>query len=414
LELGDEIDGLRLVLQRSPAGAATCSMTYVGPAGWGYDPAGREGTARLVNQLMTSAVGTRDRVALSRALDALGATISHHCAPESGEVTIWGPSDEWERLLGLLADAVLRPRFAADDLARTRRQFHERQLREITQPGARAERELLSTIFPRRHPYADTGLGSARSVERISRADLVRFHRAHYSSGEAVLVVTTPVRRGRIERLARRLFRDFTTARPAALAIPPVPPRGTRTRSIVLTGRTQVEIRVGGPSIPRGAPEYPAAFLANEVLGGRPLLSRLFQHVREERGLAYHASSGLEAMRFGGYWFVQAGTGAERWRKVVPLLREELLRLDRTPVGVAELETIRESAIGEIPLALESTAEAHELAVDVAYHRLPLDYWARWPEQLRTVRPNAVRDAAATALDGRRAVTVLAGPVGGA
>jgi zinc protease len=413
VEYGAELDGLRIVRQSPPAGAASFSATYVGPAGWGFDPAGGEGTARIVNQLVTSAAGRYDRVGLARLLDRAGATLSRQCAPESAEVTIWGPAAEWERLLGVLAEVILRPRFDPGDVARVRRQTLERQLREMTQPATRAERELLHSVFPAGHPYRATGLGTRRSVSRLGRADLVRFHRDHYTSGDATLVLTVPARRPAVERAARRLFRRFERRSAPTLDVPRVSSRPPRQSLVNLPGRSQVEVRIGGASIARSAPEYPAAVLANEILGGRPLLSRLFQRVREKGGLAYHASSEIEAMRFGGYWVAQAGTGTERWRKVVPMLSEELHRLQSTVVPLAELDTIRESAIGEIPLALESTAEAHELAVDVAYHRLPGDYWIRWAGALRAVRPREVRDAAAVALDLGHSVTVLAGPVRG-
>lgn len=412
VEYGAEIDGLKIVRQPPPAGAASFSATYVGPAGWGFDPPGEEGTARVVNHLLTSAAGRFDRVRLARLLDRSGATLSHQCAPESAEVTIWGPAAEWQRLLAVLADVVLRPRFDPADVARVRRQTLERQLREMSQPAIRAERELLHSVFPAGHPYRATGLGTRRSVSRLSRADLIAFHRDHYTSGDACLVVTVPARRSQVERTAGALFRRFGRHSAPTLRLPRVPSRSPRKSIVNLPGRSQVEVRIGGSSIARSAPEFPAAVLANEVLGGRPLLSRLFQRVREKGGLAYHASSEIEAMRFGGYWVAQAGTGADRWRKVVPMLTEEVKRIQSTVVSSAELDTIRESVIGEIPLALESTAEAHELAVDVAYHRFPSDYWVRWPGVLRSVRPREVREAAAVALDLDHSVTVLSGPVG--
>jgi zinc protease len=412
VELGAELDGLRVVRQSPPSGAASFSATYLGPAGWGFDPPGREGLARLVARLSVSAAGRYDRIALARRLDRAGATLTPQIDPESAELTVWGPATKWEPLLGLLADVVLRPRFDPADVARVRRQLLERQLREMTQPGARADRELLSAAFPERHPYRSTGVGDRSSVERVTRSDLVRFHRRHYTSGEAMLVVTAPARLATIEAAARKRFGRFDETRGPLLSVRPPPARPVR-REIPLGGRSQVEVRVGGPSIARDDPEYPAAYLANEVLGGRPLLNRLFQRVRERSGLAYHASSGLEAMRHGGYWVAQAGTGGDRWRRVVPMLTDEVRRLDRDGVRPAELRMTRESAIGEIPLALESTAEAHELAVEVAYHHLPVDYWARWPHILRSVRPADVRHAAERAIDGRTAVTVIAGPMGG-
>jgi zinc protease len=410
----EPVDGLTLVRQDPPANAGSFSATYVGPAGWGFDGPGAEGTARLVSQLVTSAAGPYDRIALARRLDRAGATLSRQCAPESSEVTVWGPADEWEKLLEILALVVLEPRFDREDVERTRRQMVERQLRESTQPAHRAERELLRGIFPVGHPYRGTGLGSARTLGKISRGRLVRFHREHYTSDEGLLVVTTSARAEAVRRAARRHFRHFATAKGPALRLTRTRPGRGGPRTVELRGRSQVEVRLGGPSIPRGDPAFPAAFLANEILGGRPLLSRLFQRVRERGGLAYHASSDLEAMRLGGYWLAQAGTGADRWKKVVPLLEAELRRLRGTDPPFQELQLVRESAIGEVQLSLESTSDAHELAVDAAYHGLPEDHWKRWPATLRAVRPADVREAARRALGEAGMVTVVAGPIGSA
>ncbi len=411
LEYLEPVGGLRVVRQAPPAGAGSFAATYVGPAGWAYDAPQAAGTARLVNQLVTSAAGPYDRIELARRLDRAGAILSRRAAPESSEVTVWGPADAWEPLLGILALVVLRPRFDADDVRRGLRQLAEHQLRETTQPGHRADRELLHRIFPPGHPYRETGTGSRRTLRALTRARLVRFHEEHYTGDGGLLVVTVPASGSAVRRAARRLFASFGSAR-----APPTPhasrPRSVRgLATIDLPGRSQVEVRVGGPSIARSDPAFPAAFLANEVLGGRPLLNRLFQRVRERGGLAYHASSDLEAMRWGGYWVAVAGTGADRWRRVVPLLQGELGRLRATRLEPAELRTVRDSAIGEIPLSLESTAEAHELAVDAGYHGLPPEHWRRWPATLREVRPDAVRDAARKALGEDGSVTVVAGPL---
>ncbi len=411
IEYLDAADDLTVVRQAPPVGAKSFAATYVGPAGWAFDEVGAEGTARLVNQLVTSAAGPHDRVALARQLDRAGATLSRQCAPESAEVTIWGPADGWEKLLGILADVVLRPRFEPDDLRRTRRQMLERQLREASHPAHRAERELLRSVFPPGHPYRDTGNGNRRSLERLARDRLARFHREHYTAAGGLLVLTVPAGPAAVGKAVRRRFSAFAAGKEPTR--PPVRVRrgGPGLRTIDLPGHSQVEVRLGGPSISRDDRTYPAAFLANELLGGRPLLSRLFQRVRARGGLAYHASSDLEAMRWGGYWVAQAGTGADRWRKVVLLLEAELHRLRDTPLAGPELDLIRESAIGELPLSLESTAEAHELAVEAAYYRLPEDHWRRWPDVLRAVRPREVTEAARAAFGEPGAATIVVGPL---
>ncbi len=413
LEYGREIDGLLVVRQPTPAGAASFSATYVGPAGWGFDPTGEGGTARMVNQLLASGAGPYDRLALARRLDRAGATLTPECAPESGEVTIWGPAEDWESLLALLADVVLRPRFAAADLERVRRQMSERQMRELAQPASRAERELYRATYPEGHPYRTNGLGDSRSIGRVTPERLRRFHQRHYTSGDAILVVTAPAHLSAIESAARRHFASFTEIQAPTLRFPKVRAAAPRTVRVDLPGRTEVDIRLGGDSLARSDPAYPAAFLANEILGGRAQLSRLFQRIRERGGLVYHAASQLEAMRFGGHWTVSAGTGPDRVSKVERMLSAELDRLETRAVSASELAEVRESAIGEIPLALESTADAHELAVEVAYHRLPGDYLVKWPSLLREVRPREVRAAAERAMDRNHAVAILAGPLGG-
>jgi zinc protease len=411
LEYGDGPSGLRVIRQPPPAGAASFSATYLGPGGWGFDPPGEEGIARVVTHLLTVATTRYDRVALARRLDRAGATLATDESPEMSQVTIWGPAEDWETLTALLAEVVLEPRFDPEDLARVRRQVFERQLRQVTQPGSRAELELLRAVFPKGHPYRETGFGDRGSVSRLTRGRLQRFHRSHFTSGGASVVVTVPESLQTVERVVRDHFGSFAATDGPTLRAPPLRPSPPKKIEINLPGRAQVEIRLGGPSLTQSSPDYPAAFLANEALGGRPMLARLFQRVREQNGLAYHASSHLETMRLGGIWSASAGTGADRWRKVVPMLEQELSRLRSERISPRELRSVIESAVGEIPLALESTSDAHELAVEAAYHELPADFWETWPARLRAVTQGDVLRSARAAFDRNRSATVIVGPI---
>jgi zinc protease len=413
VEYGDAIEGLIVARQASPAGAASFSATFVAPAGFAYDPAGSEGTSAFVSELLTSGAGQLSRIPFARELDRLGGTLSVRDDAESMEVTVWGPESARERLLDLWALAIQSPRFEESDIERVRRRILERQLRETIHPESRAERELFRVAFPRGHPYRETGNGRRATVLRIKRRDLHRFHQEHFTGGGGLVIVTSrrplvEIRRG----IGRRLR---TIADRKAPPIPPMPRPGTTDRSVQrirMSGRSQVEIRMGGPSIARSAPEFPAAFLANEVLGGRPLLSRLFQEVRERHGLAYDASSEFDAMRWGGVWQASAGTGPERVEKVLPMIQAEVDRIRSELVPSEQLDQIRESAIGEGPLQLETTGGAHELAVDVVYHALPGDFYLQWPALLRAVSPAEMRRAAAIAFDAGTTATIIAGPLG--
>lgn len=405
-------EGLALVTQDPPDGSPSVSLTYIGPAGTAYDPPGREGTALLAGELATVAAGTRDRRALARHLDALGATLHDQPSPECLEISAWGPASRWLALLDVLADAVLRPRFDAEDVARALRQLHERQLRERSQPDLRAEIELLRAIYPKDHPYHRTGSGDPASLRRIDRATLRRFHAGHYVPDGAAIVVTGAVPRETLRRAVEARF--LGRGLPRAPARPEVPSTVPRARSLLrsMPGRTQVEVRVGALAVPRSDGRFPALYLANEVLGGQVLLSRLFQRVREKAGLAYHASSDLEAMGWGGYWELQAGTGPERAEAVEALLRKEFEAIARTPVPAAELDRIRESTIGSMALELETTSGAHDLAVSSAYYHLPESFYREWPGTLRALSPKEIRASVEATVDPERAVTVRVGPTG--
>lgn len=404
--------GLEVVRQEAPAGAATFAATYFAPAGWAFDTPATGGRAVLVAELLACGAGRRNRAELARLLDRFGATLTSHCHPESTEVTLWGPELHLDPLLPLLADAVLRPRFDPDEIERVRRQLRERQMRERTQPDRTAEKRLFGRIFPRGHPYRETGLGTPSSLARLGRSELEQFHADRFRDRGSGLAISC---RRRSRPIAHQLNGLFGSAErrpaPAPPNLPAPNPAVAEPLRLVVPGGSQVEIRIGGASLPRADPTYPAAFLANEILGGRSLLSRLFQDLREKRGLVYHAASELEAMRWGGYWTAEAATEPRRVPRVLDLLAREIRGVGATDPKPAELERVRESVIGSVWIELENTATAHELAVDVAYHGLPTDFYADWPDRLRSIPPRAIRDAAAVALDPAHASTVVAGPV---
>jgi zinc protease len=402
--------GLELVLQAPPASARSFSMSYVAPAGWGFEPPDAAGLAMVAAKLVVGRPGKRSREELARTLDRLGASLTSTVAAESAELTLWGPQDSWSPLLRIFADAIFRPHFARDELERARRQLRERQLRQQVQPDLRAEQEILAGMFPQGHPYHSTGVGTAKTATRISLEGIRRFHEAHYPAQGSVLVVTSRLSPQAVKRALAPHFRADQFHRDPPLPSLPKAPAQSRRKDVTIEGQSQVAIRIGAPSPARSDPAYPELYLANEVLGGRPLLSRLFQRIREKYGLAYHASSDLEAMRWGGYWEATAGTDPATRDRVVRLMLQEIDRLSHDLIPPTELTRIRESTLGTLPLEVDTTASAHELAVDVAYHRLPGDFYRTWPARLRRLRPRDLRRAAEGEFTSGRAVVVTAGP----
>ena len=408
----DLAGGARLVVQPAPAGSRRFAVSYIGPAGSGFDPVGQEGLAQLTAEGLLSGTARSDRAGLFRRLDRRGGALTVSTDPEVVHLKLTGPADEDQPLMELLAEVLDLPRFEPGEVRRIQRELTEAQLRERRIASLRAGVELLRRLFPLGHPYRLSGAGTARSLARIGPSDLRRFHRRQYSGQGAVVVLTHPGPAPVLARRAAQIFDHWPADRPPAPPqIPPVRPAAKRPHLIPLLGQSQVEIRIGAVGPPRGSPLYPACELANQLLGGRPVLSRLFQVIREQEGLAYHASSHLDAFAWGGYWELQAGTSTRNAVRVLRLLESAVQRISNEPPSLEELHRIRESAIGEIPLSMETTATAHEWAVEIGRFGLTEAHLLEWPDRIRSVSPAALTDAWQRGFDPARQVTLVAGPL---
>ena len=386
-----------LVIQWAPQSSLSFAASWIAPAGSAFDPPGREGTSLALGRLLSAGTLRRDKQALARDLDRLAAAISVDADWESVEVEVSGPASAWRELLGLLSEVIREPALRPEELRRVCREGQEALLRESTEPGPRAERVFLETVFPRGHPYHRNPLGTPRSLERLRPETVQRFHERHYTPRGSLLVVTTDRTETELLPVIRKMFGDWEGPPPPPP--PPLPPPDRRERDPVyapLEGTSQVEVIVGGPSPPRAHPDYPALFLADEVLGGRPLLSRLFQKVRERDALAYSTGSELEALRWSGIFTAEAGTSPSTAGRVAGILRDEIRRLAEERIPRDELQRIRESFLGSIPLSLETAVAAHGLATTVAAYDLPLDFHVTWPARIRSLSPSDIREAVAS------------------
>ncbi|MDE1819905.1 MAG: insulinase family protein [Euryarchaeota archaeon] len=406
-------NGLVVFHQRAPPNSVTFAVSWVGEGGSARDPSGKEGTATALSRLLNAGTRTRSKRDFAREIDRLAATFAARASWEKLEIEASGPQDAQEAVLSLVYDALTQPRLDPTELRRIRRELREALLREMSQPDERADRVFLEKLLPASHPYRRNPLGSPEALARLTREGLLDFHRAHLTPRGAKLIVTTHEPPATLLRKLRGTFGALDGG--PALPPPEVPLSRPAHRAPLLyvsvPGTSQVEVVVGGTAPVRGHPDFPALTLANEILGGRSVLSRLFQIVREREGLAYGASSELESLAWAGLWTADAGTDPKHVETVHRLLTGEVRRLSEEGPSPAELRRIRESFLGSLPLLLETSTQAHGLAVEVGYFDLPLDHFQQWPRVLRALRPADVRRAAREHLwNGGAPLAVAVGP----
>ena len=163
-----------------------------------------------------------------------------------------------------------------------------------------------------------------------------------------------------------------------------------------------------GPS--RHAPEYMAASLGNSVLGQFGMMGRIGDVVREQSGLAYYAYSSLSAGAGPGTWEVSAGVNPANVDKVIDLIQIELNRFVEQGVTKEELRDSQDNFVGRLPLSMESNGGVANALLNMERYNLGLDYYLRYGELVRAVKPEQVLETARNYLDPSKLAIATAGP----
>jgi zinc protease len=194
-------------------------------------------------------------------------------------------------------------------------------------------------------------------------------------------------------------------------ALPPLKPlKKVVTRRIKIPGKSQADLVLGASGPYRKDPEYIADALANSALGQFGLGGRIGNVVREKSGLAYYATSSLNAGIGPGSWSVSAGVNPANVQKARELIVKEIARFVEKGITPGELADSQSNFIGRLPLSLESNSGVASALLNIERYDLGMDYYLRYPEMVRAVTPEHVLTAVRKYLDPERLAIAIAGP----
>ncbi len=308
------------------------------------------GAAHFLEHLLfkgTEEISARE---ISETFDAIGAQSN---AFTSKEYTCY-----WARMLDtelstgfrLLAEMLQRPAFRPEEIDSERRVVIEEINMNEDDPSDVAMEAFIRTVFDG-HPLGLPVLGTRESITSMKRDDIKGYWRRRYGSGTVILAVAGNVEHDRVKDLAERRFGYWEAgAADRDLEQPVIPSR----IQVVHRDTEQIHLVFGGESIRRTDDQRLADGVMHHILGGG-MSSRLFQKVREERGLAYAVHS--FSMRFAesGAWGIYVGTTPSNAHTVMEILTEEVQRLVSDGVTETELERAKGHMRGALALAMEDT-----------------------------------------------------------
>lgn len=405
-------NGLRIVVledHRLPQ----ISFQLVIPGAGGYlDPADQPGLAGFTAALLREGTATRTSTQLAQELEIMAATLNAG-AGSSPEATISGSSlsEHAVRLIELAADVVLHPTFPEAEIARYKQQTRARLAQQRANPNFLAA-EMFSRAVYGSHPASRISPTEA-AVERLTRDDLVEFHRTHYLPDRAVLAIA-----GDVSMLQARFVvesRLGAWAKPAVSTIAPVPdPAPLDGARIFFIGRpnsVQTSLVVGTQAIERTHADYDTLSVMNKIVGGGPT-GRLFIHLREEKGYTYGATSSLDARQHRGDWSASTNVRTEVTDPALRDLLEEVRQIREVPVSDSELADAKRSMVASFALSLESPAQLLNLYLTQWRYTLPADYWDRYAERVTAITKQQIQTAARTYLAQDRMQIVAVGDPG--
>ena len=298
--------------------------------------------------------GTRSRSAqrIAREVDAIGGNLDAFTGKETVCFNIKVLDEHVPTALDVLSDLVLNPVFASEEIARERGVILEEIKMDEDNPDTLVH-EIFMQNFWKGHPLGKPILGTRETVRSFEQNTLRPLLRAAF-----------PVRqhgflRGRQHR-ARQLRRagrapiQLARARQACLSDSAAPTVTPRIHLRNKKSLEQVQLCLGVPAPPIGDESRYITLLLNTILGGG-MSSRLFQTVREERGLVYAIYSDLAPYRDTGSLCVYAGTSSDRALQVIDLIMEEFRRLKTEPLQPGELRRAQDQLKGNLLLSLESS-----------------------------------------------------------
>jgi len=250
--------------------------------------------------------------------------------------------------------------------------------------------------------------GTLASVRGITPADLRAFYNHYYQPANAVLAVVGDIDTSRAFERAEKFLGGWTNG-----SVPLIPAGSPavgpyRILAIDKSDAVQTEIRIGNLGVPRRSPDYLALSVADQILGG-PSENRLFKALRSHRGLTYGASSELLSYQTAGVWLAKTFTRTPETMKSVHLALEQIKRMHDHPISGQELDTAQGYLIGHLALDFESSDDVASQTLELLVYNLPLDYWNRFPGNIRALTAEEVWEATRQRLAPETSIIVLVG-----
>jgi predicted Zn-dependent peptidase len=395
-------NGLTLITEAMPHVRSVASGVWL-KRGSRHEERAQAGISHFIEHMVFKGTRNRSTQQIAAEVDSIGGNMDAFTAKEYAAFHLKVLDEHLPLAIDILADVVVNPLFDPEEIAKEKKVIFE-EINMVEDTPDELVMDLFSSAFWPDHPLGWPILGTKQSVDGLSREGLQRFFRDAYRPENLVVAAAGNLDHESLSRLVRDRFGPLDSGEGSRDGVPPRAASGIVSRS--KPELEQVHLCLGARAYPQGHDDRYGAYVLNTVLGGS-LSSRLFQKIREQRGLVYSISSGIAAYSDAGSLTVYAATGPDALSEVLRLVVDELRCLKDETVPDQELSRAKDHLKGSLALTLESTGSrmSHLARQEIYFGRhLSLD---EIQEAIGAVQGSDVQRIAADLFGGELTLSLL-------
>jgi zinc protease len=401
--------GIEAWLVHEPA-IPLIAIDFAFTGGTVQDPAGKAGTAQLVASLLDDGVGDFDSKVFHDRIERKAIELRFSADRETLRGSMRTLTENRDEAFEDLRLSLNAPRFDASDVELNRAQILSNLRRATTSPNDIANRRWWETAFAG-HPYSRPINGTVESVPTITVDDLKSYTHRVLARDNLKVAIVGDIDADTAKAMLDRVFGSLP-AKAQLAPIAAISPQGLGRRIVVNLDVPQAVVEFGGAGIARKDPDFMAAYIVNHILGGGSFSSRLYQEVREKRGLAYSVSDSLLWLDHTALFIGATATRDDRTGETLDLIQKEIHRLAEDGPTADELAKAKSYLDSSFALNLDTSSKVASLLVQLQLDDLGIDYISRRQQMIAAVTLDDAKRVAKRLLDGGLLVTVVGKPEG--
>jgi zinc protease len=379
-------------------------------AGAALESRGQSGLAVLTGNLLETGTTGMTAAQILEEMERLGAQFTTSASYSYAYATVTAARSRFPDALLLAARTVTQPTFPEQEFQRA----HAEAVATLVQINSTVEglsdAAFSRAVFEPSAPYSRSPLGTRATLERLTRDDVVNWHRTRYSPANTTLLLVGDVTVQEARQLAQQALGGWNApaVQVPAVANPARPVTGTRVILIDRPGSVQSGVTVGQAGIGFADPAYVPMLALSHVLGGG-FKSRINMNLRERHGWTYGAGTNLQALRGAGIFTISSAVRTNATDSAVAEIVREFRRIVDEPVPAEELRAAQANLVGSFPASVQTVQGLSQRMQALLLYGLPTDFYASYRERIAAVTPEELARVARQKLTPDRLTIVVAG-----